>query len=161
MREWAFSGVFRVLLVAERKSEEKVTSRLFLGRLGRRDKPREVPRTSRGIDFRLVETLRRRIAYRLQEFQLGGLSAEDEAFLDDLADKDDLANLVNAPAAKPRRSAGTRYVREWHGKTYEVILREKGKYELDGVFYTSLSAAAFAITGTHWNGKLFFGVKKL
>ena len=110
--------------------------------------------------FRL-ETLRRRIAYRLQEFQLGGLSAEDEAFLDDLADKDDLANLVNAPAAKPRRSAGTRYVREWHGRTYEVVLREKGKYELDGVFYTSLSAAAFAITGTHWNGKLFFGVKKL
>ena len=108
--------------------------------------------------FRL-ETLRRRIAYRLQEFQLGGLSAEDEAFLDDLADRDDLANLVNAPAAKPRRSAGTRYVREWHGKTYEVVLREKGKYELDGVFYTSLSAAAFAITGTHWNGKLFFGVK--
>ena len=108
--------------------------------------------------FRL-ETLRRRIAYRLQEFQLGGLSAEDAAFLDDLADRDDLASLVNAPTAKPRRSAGTRYVREWHGKTYEVVLREKGKYELDGVFYTSLSAAAFAITGTHWNGKLFFGVK--
>ncbi len=46
-------------------------------------------------------------------------------------------------------------------RVYEVVLREKGKYELDGVFYTSLSAAAFAITGTHWNGKLFFGVKKL
>ena len=109
--------------------------------------------------FRL-ETLRRRIAYRLQEFHLGGLSAEDEAFLDGLADNDDLARLVNVPAAKPRKSAGTRYVREWHGRVYEVVLREKGKYELDGVFYTSLSAAAFAITGTHWNGKLFFGVKK-
>ena len=50
-------------------------------------------------------------------------------------------------------------MREWHGRVYEVVFREKGKYELDGVFYTSLSAAAFAITGTHWNGKLFFGVK--
>ena len=110
-------------------------------------------------DSRNLDCIRRRVAYRLQEFQLGGLSAEDEAFLDGLADSDDLSRLVNAPAAKVRNSSGTRYVREWHGRVYEVVFREKGKYELDGVFYTSLSAAAFAITGTHWNGKLFFGVK--
>ncbi len=87
------------------------------------------------------------------------VSSSESTFLDGLADSDDLARLVNVPTVKPRKSAGTRYVREWHGRVYEVVLREKGKYELDGVFYTSLSAAAFAITGTHWNGKLFFGVK--
>lgn len=108
---------------------------------------------------RNVDALIRRVAYRLQEFHLGGLSEEDAEFLDELAEKDELANLVNAPAAKARKNAGTRYVREWHGKTYEVIFREDGKYELEGAFYSSLSAAAFAITGTHWNGKLFFGVK--
>jgi hypothetical protein len=31
-------------------------------------------------------------------------------------------------------------------------------YELDGKQYKSLSAVARAITGTRWNGKLFFGV---
>ena len=29
----------------------------------------------------------------------------------------------------------------------------------DGQNYRSLSGAAFAITGTQWNGKKFFGVK--
>ena len=40
-----------------------------------------------------METLRRRIAYRLQERRLGGLSKSDAEFLDRLADEDDLANL--------------------------------------------------------------------
>lgn len=108
---------------------------------------------------RNIDTIRRRVAYRLQELNLGGLSAVDEAELERLADNDPLANLVNTPTPKARKNSGTRYVREWHGKTYEVIFREDGKYELEGAFYSSLSAAAFAITGTHWNGKLFFGVK--
>lgn len=105
------------------------------------------------------DTVRRRVAYRIQELHLGGLPAETEGELERLADGDPLARLENVAATRMRKSSGTKYVREWKGRRYEVIYREKGKYELDGVFYTSLSAAAFAITGTHWNGKLFFGVK--
>ena len=59
-------------------------------------------------DSRNLDCIRRRVAYRLQEFQLGGLSAEDEAFLDGLADSDDLSRLVNAPAAKVRNSSDSR-----------------------------------------------------
>ena len=44
-------------------------------------------------------------------------------------------------------------------RKYEVVVRGENKFELDGVYYTSLSAVARAITGTRWNGKLFFGVK--
>ncbi|MBR2000102.1 MAG: DUF2924 domain-containing protein, partial [Lentisphaeria bacterium] len=32
-------------------------------------------------------------------------------------------------------------------------------FEYNGQTYKSLSGAAFAITGTQWNGKKFFGVK--
>jgi hypothetical protein len=32
-------------------------------------------------------------------------------------------------------------------------------YEWEGRPYKSLSSAARAITGTHWNGKVFFGLK--
>ena len=39
-----------------------------------------------------------------------------------------------------------------------VVLPD-GSYELNGQRYRSLSAAARAITGTHWSGPAFFGVK--
>ena len=42
---------------------------------------------------------------------------------------------------------------------YEVTALGNGKFEYDGTVYQSLSAIAREITGTRWNGKLFFGVK--
>ena len=39
------------------------------------------------------------------------------------------------------------------------IAREKG-FEYDGRIFRSLSAVAREITGTRWNGKVFFGLKK-
>ena len=45
------------------------------------------------------------------------------------------------------------------GKKYEVTALGNGKFEYDGTVYQSLSAIAREITGTRWNGKLFFGVK--
>jgi hypothetical protein len=35
-----------------------------------------------------------------------------------------------------------------------------GGFAWNGATYTSLSAAAFAITGTKWNGHRFFGVRR-
>jgi hypothetical protein len=55
--------------------------------------------------------------------------------------------------------AGTRLVREWNGRTYEVTV-VYGGFEYDGRRYRSLTAIATAITGTHWNGRAFFGLKE-
>ena len=54
---------------------------------------------------------------------------------------------------------GSRLVREWRGKTYHVIVLDDG-FEHEGRRYTSLTQIASAITGVHWSGPVFFGVKK-
>ena len=53
---------------------------------------------------------------------------------------------------------GTQLVREWNGRTYKVDVTYKG-YVLNGAVYSSLSAAAKAITGSHRSGPRFFGVR--
>ena len=54
--------------------------------------------------------------------------------------------------------AGTRLIREWQGVEHCVTVRDEG-YEFEGRPYKSLSAVARAITGTRWNGWVFFGLK--
>lgn len=44
-------------------------------------------------------------------------------------------------------------------KEHEVTVLPQG-FEYDGKAYRSLSAVATAITGSHWNGFLFFGLTK-
>ncbi len=53
--------------------------------------------------------------------------------------------------------AGTRLVREWNGRRYEVTVASGG-FVFEGR-YRSLTAIAKAITGTHWNGRAFFGLR--
>ena len=105
-------------------------------------------------------SLRFRIAYRLQELQFGGLSQETEELLDTLADADPLANLE---PVKPRiftHARGTRYVREWRGREYVVTVLGPREFEYGNEIFTSLTAVATRITGTHQSGKSFFGVQK-
>lgn len=106
-----------------------------------------------------VRNLRKRIAYKLQEMYFGGLSVADKSRLAEIADSDPLANLQTGKKKARKIVKGTRFQRDWKGKTYEVIVHEDGQYEYDGVKYRSLSAIADKITGSHWNGKKFFGVK--
>ena len=54
---------------------------------------------------------------------------------------------------------GTKIVRNWHDREYEVVVRGE-RYEYNGKLYRSLSGVARAITGTNWNGNEFFGIKK-
>jgi len=54
---------------------------------------------------------------------------------------------------------GTKLIREWQGTRHQVTVLEKG-FEYDGNDYRSLSAIARQITGTAWNGLVFFGLKK-
>ncbi|MFN3606155.1 MAG: DUF2924 domain-containing protein, partial [Cypionkella sp.] len=53
---------------------------------------------------------------------------------------------------------GTRLVREWQG-TAQIVTVTKDGFEWQGRPYQSLSAIARAITGTRWNGWVFFGLK--
>lgn len=59
----------------------------------------------------------------------------------------------------PPHQPGTRLIREWHGKVYEVTILDEG-YRWQGKTYRSLSRIAQAITGAKWSGPRFFGLKK-
>jgi hypothetical protein len=54
--------------------------------------------------------------------------------------------------------AGTRLIREWQGVEHVVTVTADG-FDWQGRPYKSLSAIARAITGTRWNGWVFFGLK--
>ncbi|MDF7806258.1 DUF2924 domain-containing protein [Pontiellaceae bacterium B12219] len=107
--------------------------------------------------------LLKRLAYRVQELFHGGLSAPAKECLKEIAAKDPVATVkVQVPEARQPQDSilpGTRFVRIWHKRRYEVIARETG-FEYEGQIYRSLSAVARTITGTQWNGKIFFGVKR-
>jgi hypothetical protein len=94
--------------------------------------------------------MRRRLAHRIQELFYGGLP--DMLKTQMLSQKK--LQKRNAGILKP----GNRIVREWHGEKHEVIIRNNG-VEYQGVIYRSLTAVAKKITGGHWNGRHFFGVK--
>jgi hypothetical protein len=54
--------------------------------------------------------------------------------------------------------AGTRLIREWKGIEHCVTVRQDD-FEYQGRPYKSLSAIARNVTGTRWNGLVFFGLK--
>lgn len=54
---------------------------------------------------------------------------------------------------------GTKLVRNWKGKQHNVTVKPDG-FEYQDCLYLSLSKIANDITGSKWNGYLFFGVKK-
>ena len=57
-----------------------------------------------------------------------------------------------------RPIAGTRLIHEWQGIEHCATVLADG-YEYQGRPYKSLSAVPRAITGTRWNGWVFFGLK--
>ncbi len=112
--------------------------------------------------------LRRQVAWKLQEQQLGGLGERAKTRLAELMAGIDLP-LVAAPPPRPRPTAaktvrdtntplpGTVLVREWRDQRIEVHVTDDA-FLWNGVSYSSLSAVAKAITGAAWNGRLFFGL---
>jgi hypothetical protein len=59
---------------------------------------------------------------------------------------------------RPELKPGTRLIREWQGRTYDVLVLDDG-FSWQNTHYRSLSALASKITGTAWSGPLFFGLK--
>jgi hypothetical protein len=103
--------------------------------------------------------LESRLAYRLQELAYGGLSRATVERLEALAEDLDGGSMVKRrQRVKDRPIAGTRLVREWQGAEHCVTVLDDG-FEYQGRPYRSLSAIARAITGTRWNGLIFFGLK--
>ena len=54
---------------------------------------------------------------------------------------------------------GTRLVREWRGVTHTVLVHADG-FEWNGKRYRSLTVIAREITGAHWSGPRFFGLRR-
>jgi hypothetical protein len=103
--------------------------------------------------------LESRLAYRIQELAYGGLKPETIERLEALGQQLDGGNMVlRRTRAEKKPISGTRLIREWQGVEHCVTVRDHD-YEYQGRPYQSLSAAARAITGTRWNGWVFFGLK--
>jgi hypothetical protein len=99
------------------------------------------------------------LAYHLQADHLGDLDAGTIRLLDS----------SGSPAATEKLSADfkqrgtnlradTELLREWDRQMHRVKVLADGFAWNDKV-YPSLSKVAFAITGTHWNGPRFFGLR--
>lgn len=72
--------------------------------------------------------------------------------------RNNTANSRQRNAAKPLK-AGSQILREWNGVTHKVEVLDSG-YRWQNKTYKSLSAIAKAITGAHWSGPMFFGLKR-
>ncbi len=104
--------------------------------------------------------LESRLAYRIQELAYGGLKPETVARLEALGEQLDGGKPgVRKLRSSDRPIAGTRLIREWQGVEHCVTVRDND-YEYQGRPYQSLSAVARAITGTRWNGPVFFGMRR-
>ena len=130
----------------------KTTPTLELKRLWRQLFETEPPAFNR----RYFES---RLAYRIQELTYGGLKPETIKRLEKLGEQLDGGDRSKRSIrADIRPIAGTRLIRDWQGVEQIVTVNTDG-FEWQGRPYQSLSAIARAITGTRWNGWVFFGLK--
>lgn len=121
----------------------------------------------------------RKIAWRLQADQEGGLSEAARELARGIARDTPLRNRVITNAAKrlaglpdeqtaittiqPGHDSrlpmpGGLIVKQHKGETIVVKVLDDGRFEYGDRRYKSLSAIAQDITGTKWNGLLFFGL---
>jgi hypothetical protein len=124
--------------------------------------------------------LQRRIAWRIQVLAEGDLSERARQRAAELARDADLRVIPprEKPAVLPLAWGGTRtgtlpkekgdgrlpppgsvLTRKYKGGTVQVKVLAQG-FEYAGALYGSLSAVAKAVTGSHCNGFLFFGLTK-
>ena len=107
----------------------------------------------------------KRLAYRIQELAHGGLPEEARERMHGLLAQAGYDDIGGVPGRDRRQRArpdlpigGTRLVREWNGQRHEVTV-VAGGFEFQGRRYRSLTAVTKVITGSHWNGPAFFGLR--
>jgi hypothetical protein len=103
-----------------------------------------------------ITMIERAIAYELQAKRFGGLPASTRRQIERMSRELERTGSIGR-SAEPSLRAGTRLTRDWHGRTYHVLVVEDG-FEFQQRRYTSLSQIAAAITGTGWSGPRFFGL---
>ncbi len=163
---------------ASRDMEQTLSAlgRMTVGQL--RDKYLEVfgePSRSGNKDF-----LSKRIAWRVQSLAEGTLSERARRRAEELARDADVRTTMPRPPKRaehaPARTVtlpaptstahdhlpvpGTVLTRKYRGRQVAVKVLPSG-FEYEGRVYRSLSAVAGAVTGSHWNGHLFFGLTTL
>jgi hypothetical protein len=104
------------------------------------------------------DLLMRAITYKLQERPLGGLSQSILRKLERLS-LDSGASGAHNPVPPVSLKTGTRLAREWRGVSHTVLVHADG-LEWNGRRYPSLTIIAHKITGAHWSGPRFFGLRK-
>ena len=142
----------------------QITELETLSRPELRDRWRELIGTEPPTYSRAV--LIKRLAYRIQELAYGGVSDATRArlrgHLKDIGE-DGIPTARTPLSRRQRRNGmpviGTVLVREWQGERHEVTVAAGG-VEYRGRRFRSLSAVAREITGTRWNGPLFFGLRR-
>lgn len=108
--------------------------------------------------FRSRDTMARALAHRLQVEAFGDLPACVQRRAADLA-KRFIADRGFTPQAAATLLPGSSLIREWQGKRHEVAVVADG-FLYQGEKFGSLSKVAHHITGTKWNGPVFFGLKR-
>ena len=123
-----------------------------------------------GTNARNKDWLVKRIAWRMQANEEGGLSERARRRAMELANDADLRTtapkekqpklkVVSAVIDDRLPPPGSTLTRQYKGEEIEVRILADG-FEWEGEVFASLSAVAKAITGSHCNGFLFFGLKK-
>lgn len=130
------------------------------------------PTRTRNKDY-----LKKRLGWRIQELAEGGLSQGALARIHQLGDQmperwrmrmtrpatteNEAPTLLQPVEPRDPRlpPPGTVLRRVFEGVAHEVTVCNEG-FEYDGTRHKTLSAIAHHITGTRWNGFLFFGLKK-
>jgi hypothetical protein len=107
----------------------------------------------------------RNCAWKIQELHNGGLPEDARQRLEQIIDEHIRPRFEAAAAGRKARESktalrpGTVLTREWHGRQVRLEVTDAG-FVVEGIVYSSLSAAAQAVTGQHWSGRLFWGLKK-
>lgn len=106
---------------------------------------------------RSITTIKRILAYKLQEIQHCKLKSKYQKLLDEFAiNLDAITEKREIPSYKIQQ--GQKITKEYHGKIYEVIKTEEG-FIYNNQNYKSLSLIAFRITGQKWSGPRFFNLR--
>lgn len=101
----------------------------------------------------------KRLAHRIQELSMGGLSEATEKRWERMAAEEELPPQERKRPPGEKLLPGTQLIREWKGAEHRCTVLYDG-FEYQGRKFGSLSAIANFITGTKWNGHVFFALKR-
>jgi hypothetical protein len=108
--------------------------------------------------YRSQELLARAFAHKLQVDATGDLPAAVQRHISELAQRF-MSDRGFAPEVAKTLLPGSSIIREWQGTRHEVAVVTDG-FVYQGEKFRSLSRIAAYITGTKWNGPVFFGLKR-